>query len=143
MNTKVSDLLLLFAGGLAKQSAYALYCGGVFLGTAAHDDVDLGNQSISLQEQIISLQAAVQTGLRKAMANPDFAGGLVNRNRGRENHLGHQYAAECTLTLILNNIGMLQSEVETEYQNKFKEFMTPYARQVVLQLCTSPACTPA
>lgn len=69
MNTKVSDLLLLFAGGLAEQSAYALYCGGVFLGTAAHDDVDLGNQSISLQGQIISLQAAVQTGLRKAIAN--------------------------------------------------------------------------
>jgi hypothetical protein len=35
MNTKVSYLFLLFAGGLAEQSAYALYCGGVFLGTAA------------------------------------------------------------------------------------------------------------
>jgi hypothetical protein len=76
-------------GGPAEKSAYALYCGGLFLGTAAHDDVDLGNQCISLQGlqgQIDRLQAAVQTGLRKAIANPDFAAGLVNRNLGRENH---------------------------------------------------------
>jgi hypothetical protein len=46
--------------------------------------------------------------------------------RQRENHLRRQHAAECTPTPILNNTGILQNEVEAEYQKKFKELMTPW-----------------
>ena len=64
--------------------------------------MDFGNQSIALQEQINVLADAVQAGLLKAKAKPGEAASLLAKRRGRENHLGHQYASQQTLVLILN-----------------------------------------
>ena len=92
--------------------------------------MDFGNQSIALQEQINVLADAVQAGLLKAKAKPGEAASLLAKRHGRENHLGHQYASQQTLVLILNKTGVLQSEADKCYDEKFTSFMTPFIAQV-------------
>ena len=92
--------------------------------------MDFGNQSIALQEQINVLADAVQAGLLKAKAKPGEAASLLAKRHGRENHLGHQYASQQTLVLILNKTGVLQSEADKCYDKKFTSFLTPFIAQV-------------
>jgi hypothetical protein len=73
---------------------------------------------------------AVQAGLLKAKAKPGEAASLLSKKRGRENHLGHQYASQQTLVVILNKTGVLQSEADKCYDEKFTSFMTPFIAQV-------------
>ena len=73
-----------------------------------------------LQKQIDSLSADINTILLRVKGNGALAAGYVKRNRRREDHLGHKWAAKVALGKVLHSTGILQSEFNDTYSAAYE-----------------------
>ena len=82
-----------------------------------------------LQKQIDSLSADINTILLRVKGNGALAAGYVKRNRRREDHLGHKWAAKVALGKVLHSTGILQSEFNDTYSAAYEHFMQMFNEQ--------------